>query len=142
MGKAANIIRNLHESEDSYSTQVRSVEVYGLSSDGDVYAENGSATIHWSVYWDVRDYGIKSLDVTIRALEVEWTQITAQDDNGDQLTVTEDLSAPGKLSWKQGDETWKVEIEYDTLASGPSSFSLIPSSVDVHLQEKTLTVHF
>ena len=134
MGKAADIIKQqLTESDDSYVTAVREVEVYGLSSNGNVYADGGSATIHWDVDWDVRDYGIKGLNVMIKSLQVSWETV---DGSGE-----EDVKAPGELSWNLGDETWKVEAEFTNIGNN-GHFMLVPSSVDVHLHEKRVTVHF
>jgi hypothetical protein len=127
MNGRAQLTRLLQEMEGSFSSVVSRVAIYGMADNQ--LGEDGRATIKWELVVDSRDYGLKSVSVLIKQVDIQYTNVN--------LDTQEEQ--PQSFNWKLGQPSWTIDVD---CAAKSLPFSLYPLDVELYAKERRIIVNF
>lgn len=127
MNSRAKLVRLLQEANDSFTSMVAKVDIYGLADNQ--LPEDGQATITWELVTDAREYGLKSISVLIKQIDVQYENTNLD---------TQEATAQA-FHWRLGEHSWQVDVD-SSARSIP--FSIYPVSVELYMRERKIIVNF
>lgn len=127
MNGRAQLARLLQEADETYTSRVKRVSVYGLADNQ--LPEDGAANITWQLVMDAREYGIKEITALIQKVDIQYTNVNT--DTNEEI--------PQSFSWKLGEPAWKVDVD---CSAKSFPMSLYPLSVELYMRERRIVVNF
>jgi len=116
----------IRESESGYHTSVKQLDIHGL---GDAVTAEGTAEVDWELAMEGRSWGVKGLDVLVRAVKIRAVATNVETGN----------ESDWNFDWTSENAEYKVQVD-----AGKASFPLdiYPKSVSVSVQDRRISVEF
>jgi hypothetical protein len=117
--------------EETFVTEAEDTFIYPKPAHVDGLLPETNSKIYWTLYQDLREFGIKDIRPSVTKIEITGVWEIAVDIDEDPK------EEPFKLTITRDD--WEIEEDYEDVKF---SHGLYPVSVNVDLKNKTVTVDF
>lgn len=126
MNGRAQLATLLQEADETYTTRVRKVSVYGLADNQ--LPEDAVATVVWQLVIDAREYGIKEIVALIQSVDIQF----------DLHNIDTEETVQQRVTWTGG-AGWKIDVD---CSAKSFPMTLIPVSVELMVRDRAITINF